>query len=177
MKKLVTIGCLLALVISIGGLPLFYAFQKHLHKQAQFNYIETHPQEKMEGLIHLTVKDVEILPAGFEWEEENIEFRFQGMMYDIVSIKKTNTEWIITALADTVEVSIEKTNQQFAKQDQENHKKAQKLFKWVFTPYVSISNPEVSIINDIASIYFPIMKQDIIQRWAASPYMPPKVNA
>ena len=177
MKKLVTIGCLLALVISICGLPLFYAFQKHLHKQAQFNYIETHPQEKMEGLIHLTVKDIEILPKGFEWEEENIEFRFHGMMYDVVSIKKINTEWIITALADAVEVSIEKTNQQFAKQDQENHKKAQKLFKWVFTPYVSLSNTEVSIINDIASIYFPIMKQDIIQRWPASPYLPPKVNA
>jgi hypothetical protein len=176
-KKLVTIGCLLALVISICGLPLFYAFQKHLHKQAQFNYIETHPQEKMEGLIHLTVKDVEKLPAGFEWVEENIEFRFQGMMYDVVSIKKTNTKWVITALADRVEVSIEKTNQQFAKQDQENHKKAQKLFKWVFTPYVSLSNTEVSIINDIASIYFPIMKQDIIQRWPASPYLPPKVNA
>ena len=177
MKKLVTIGCLLALVISIGGLPLFYAFQKHLHKQAQFNYIETHPQEKMEGLIHLTVKDVEKLPAGFEWEEENIEFRFQGMMYDVVSIKKTNTEWTITALADTVEVSIEKTNQQFAKQDQENHKKAQKLFKWVFTPYVSLSNYEGLIIYDIASIHFPIMKQDIIQSWEASPYLPPKVNA
>ena len=177
MKKLVTIGCLVALVISIGGLPLFYAFQKHLHKQAQFNYIETHPQEKMEGLIHLTVKDVEILPKGFEWEEENIEFRFQGMMYDVVSIKKINTEWIITALADTVEVSIEKTNQQFAKQDQENHKKAQKLFKWVFTPYVSISNPEVSIIYDLASIHFPIIKQAAVQRWAASPYMPPKVKA
>ena len=177
MKKLVTIGCLLALVISIGGLPLFYAFQKHLHKQAQFNYIETHPQEKMEGLIHLTVKDVEKLPAGFEWEEENIEFRFQGMMYDVVSIKKTNTEWIITAMADKVEVSIEKTNQQFAKQDQENHKKAQKLFKWVFTPYVSIINPEVSIIHTIVSIHFPKMKQGIIQRWTASPYMPPKVNA
>jgi len=176
-KKLVTLGCLLALVISIGGLPMFYAFQKQLHKQAQFNYIETHPQEKMEGLIRLTVKDVEILPKGFEWEEENFEFRFQGMMFDVVSIKKTNTEWIITALADTVEVSIEKTNQQFAKQDQENHKKAQKLFKWVFTPYVSLSNTEVSIINNIASIYFPIMNQAAVQRWAASPYMPPKVNA
>jgi hypothetical protein len=176
-KKLVTIGCLLALVISICGLPLFYAFQKHLHKQAQFNYIETHPQEKMEGLIHLTVKDVEKLPAGFEWVEENIEFRFQGMMYDVVSIKKTNTKWVITALADRVEVSIEKTNQQFAKQDQENHKKAQKLFKWVFTPYVSLSNTEVSIMYDLVSIHFPIMKQDIIQRWPASPYLPPKVNA
>ena len=177
MKKLVTLGCLLALVISIGGLPLFYAFQKHLHKQAQFNYIENHPEEKMEGLIHLTVKDVEILPKGFEWEEENIEFRFQGMMYDVVSIKKTNTEWIITALADTVEVSIEKTNQQFAKQDQENHKKAQKLFKWVFTPYVSLSNTECSIIYDLASIHFPIIKQGVIQMWVASPYLPPKVNA
>lgn len=177
MKKLVTIACLLALVISIGGLPLFYVFQKYLHKQAQLNYIETHPQEKMEGLIHLTVKAVEKLPAGFEWEEENIEFRFQGMMYDIVSIKKKNAEWIITALADNVEVSIEKTNQQFAKQDQENHKKAQKLFKWVFTPYVSISNPEVSIIYDLASIHFPIIKQTAVQRWVASPYMPPKVNA
>jgi len=98
-------------------------------------------------------------------------------MFDVVSIKKTNTEWIITALADTVEVSIEKTNQQFAKQDQENHKKAQKLFKWVFTPYVSLSNTEVSIINDIASIHFPIIKQAAVQRWAASPYMPPKVKA
>jgi len=176
-KKLVTIGCLLAMVISICGLPLFYAFQKQLHKQAQFNYIETHPQEKMEGLIRLTVKDVESLPTGFEWEEENIEFRLHGMMYDVVSIKKINTEWIITALADTVEVSIEKTNQQFAKQDQENHKKAQKLFKWVFTPYVSLSNTEVSIINDIASIHFPIIKQAAVQRWAASPYMPPKVKA
>jgi hypothetical protein len=176
-KKLVTIGCLLALVISICGLPLFYAFQKQLHKQAQFNYIETHPQEKMEGLIHLTVKDVESLPTGFEWEEENIEFRFHGMMYDVVSIKKKNAEWIITALADTVEVSIEKTNQQFAKQDQENNQKAQKLFKWVFTPYISFSNAEVSIIYDMASIYFPMIKQSAVQRWAASPYLPPKVNA
>lgn len=84
---------------------------------------------------------------------------------------------IITALADTVEVSIEKTNQQFAKQDQENHKKAQKLFKWVFTPYVSLSNYEGLIIYDIASIHFPILKQDILQSWAASPYLPPKVKA
>jgi hypothetical protein len=98
-------------------------------------------------------------------------------MYDLVSIKKTNTKWVITALADRVEVSIEKTNQQFAKQDQENHKKAQKLFKWVFTPYVSLSNTEVSIINDIALIHFPIIKQAAVQSWVASPYLPPKVNA
>ncbi len=177
MKKVITIGCLFALVISIGGLPLFYVFQKKIHKQEQFKYIQSHPQEKIKGLIHLTVNELQKLPAGFDWEEENVEFRFQGMLYDIVSIKKTNAQWIITAMADKVEVSIEKTNQQFAKQDQENHKKAQKLFKWVFTPYVSLSNTAPTIIYDLALIHCPMMRQDIIQRWAASPYLPPKVNA
>ncbi len=78
MKKLITIGCLLGLVISMCGLPLFYAFQKHLHKQSQFNYILHHPQEKMEGLVRITVDEIDNLPMGMNGKRLELNLGIKG---------------------------------------------------------------------------------------------------
>ncbi len=177
MKKLITIGCLFGLVISMCGLPLFYAFQKHLHKQSQFNYILHHPQEKMEGLVRITVDEIDNLPMGYEWEETGAEFRHQGMLFDIVSVKKINSKFEITALADELEVTMEKTHDELAHQQQENNKKAQKIFKWVFAPYINETKSTNFVFNNFQLLIFPRVKQDILHQWNACPYMPPKVNA
>lgn len=64
---------------------------------------EQHTQSQNAITIQLVLKEQTQLPEGFIWEEEGREFSFQGMFYDIISIKKTNKGWELTAAADEEE--------------------------------------------------------------------------
>ena len=73
---------------------------------------------------------------GYKWEDEGAEFTYKGMLYDIINIYKSESGFIINALADAPEISLDQKHIQLAHQQKESSSKSQQIFKWVFAPYI-----------------------------------------
>jgi hypothetical protein len=115
-KKLIAICCFAALLLSTSSLSYFYKLQEKLHEQERFASIDAGEILEKEheiandinssDQITITVKDKSILPEGYQWEEKGREFSYNGMFYDIVSIKQTKEGWVIKASSDEEEAAI-----------------------------------------------------------------------
>ncbi len=82
-----------------------------MHEQDRFANIDAGKFEEDDDndnkdQVTLIVKDKSILPEGYQWEEKGREFSYNGMFYDIVSIKKTAKGWVIKAASDEEEAAI-----------------------------------------------------------------------
>lgn len=88
-----------------------YWVQEQWHESKVFAMIAEGDVTAFENQITLTVQDKEVLPDGYVWEEEEREFIHQGILYDIIAIKKIETGWLITAAADEVEAEWEAKEQ------------------------------------------------------------------
>ena len=109
MKKIISIICLVALFLSTSSLAYFHWLQEQLHESKVFSQIKdgTFKEDDVcHTLVSLEVKDKNILPKGYEWEEEGREFTYKGMLYDIVAMEQTNDGWIIKAASDEIEALI-----------------------------------------------------------------------
>ena len=176
MKKAITIICLVSLIISICGLPLYRAYEKQLYKVARIKYINTHPLVKMDGVITLNISSFEHLPSGYNWEEKGTEFFYNGMLYDIIHIIKTEKGLTITALADAPEISLDQKHIQLAQQQKESSSKSQQIFKCVFAPYVPIQKENIFIPIYKTSAKFPRLHPNLVFTSIEKPYLPPEMN-
>ena len=176
MKKAITIICLVSLIISICGLPLYHVYEKHQYKIARIKYINTHPFEQMDGLITLHVSSMDHLPSGYDWEDKGTEFVYNGMLYDIIHIVKGKKGLTITALADAPEISLDQKHIQLAKQQKESSSKSKQIFKWVFAPYIQILNGINFITIYKTSPKFPTLYPNLVFTSIEKPYLPPEMN-
>lgn len=119
MKKIISIICLLALFLSTSSLAYFYWLQEHIHETKVFSQIKAgtfKEDDDCHTLVSLEVKDKNILPEGYEWEEEGREFTYKGMLYDIVTIEQTKEGWIIKAASDEEEAVMVSNKTKFQKE-------------------------------------------------------------
>jgi hypothetical protein len=109
LKKAFAIYCLIALFLSASSISYFYWVEEKLHEQAVFTKIEdSHKLESHDKnhTIKLFINDKNNLPEGYHWEEEGREFSYNGMFYDIVSLKKSVKGWELIAVSDEEEAVI-----------------------------------------------------------------------
>lgn len=119
MKKAFTIICLAALILSTSSLAYFFWLQEHLHETKVFSQIKAgtfKEDDVCHTLVSLEVKDKNLLPEGYEWEEEGREFTFKGMLYDIVAIEPTKEGWVIKATSDEEEAVMVSNKTKFHKE-------------------------------------------------------------
>jgi hypothetical protein len=131
-KKLISIICLVALFLSTSSLAYFYWVQEHLHETKVFSQIKAgtfKEDDDCHTLVSLEVKDKNILPEGYEWEEEGREYTYKGMLYDIVTIEPTKEGWLIKAASDEEEVMIVSNKAKTQFEGQGNHKTSNHGFK------------------------------------------------
>jgi len=117
-KKIISIICLVALFLSTSSLAYFYWLQEHIHETKVFSQIKdgTFKEDDVcHSLVSLEVKDKNVLPEGYEWEEEGREFTYKGMLYDIVAMEQTKEGWIIKAASDEEEVIMVSNKTKFQK--------------------------------------------------------------
>jgi hypothetical protein len=111
LKKAFAISCLTALLLSASSISYFYWVEEKLHEQAVFTKIEDSESDKLEShdenhTIRLFINDKNNLPEGYNWEEEGREFSYNGMFYDIISLKKSSKGWELIAVSDEEEAAI-----------------------------------------------------------------------
>ncbi len=166
---------MVSLIISICGLPLYHVYEKQQYKIARIKYINTHPLEQMDGLIKFHVSSMDHLPIGYDWEDKGTEFIYNGMLYDVIHIVKSEIGLTITALADAPEISLDQKHIQLAQQ-QESSSKSQQIFKWVFAPYIHIQKENKFILIYKTSPNFPTLQSNLVFTSIEKPYLPPKMN-
>lgn len=119
LKSIIAIGCLIALLISSSSVYYVSWFTEKLHEHEVFAAIQSKHYEKedmdaidaLKGnekneskrLLKLSLTNKDILPEGYQWEEEGREFSYNGLFYDIVSIEKKGDLWEISAQSDEEE--------------------------------------------------------------------------
>jgi hypothetical protein len=167
---------LVSLIISICGLPLYHVYEKQQYKIARIKYINTHPLEQMDGLIKFHVSSMDHLPIGYDWEDKGTEFIYNGMLYDVIHIVKSEIGLTITALADAPEISLDQKHIQLAQQQKESSSKSQQIFKWVFAPYIHIQKENKFILIYKTSPNFPTLQSNLVFTSIIKPYLPPKMN-
>ena len=126
MKKIISIFCLLALILSTSSLSYLYWLQEKLHESTIFSQIESGnylKDDNRNSFISFTIKNKEVLPEGYEWEEEGREFSYQGMFYDIVSIEKTKYGWLVKAASDEEEAMMVANKSKMESDEISVHKK------------------------------------------------------
>jgi len=121
-KKTIALLCFFALLLSTSAATYFYWMQEQWHESEVFTKIEAGAFDSFENQIKLTVQDKDILPDGYEWEEEGREFTHKGMFYDIISIKKIDAGWLITAASDEEEAELEANQQKLHTEGQDKQR-------------------------------------------------------
>jgi hypothetical protein len=147
-----------------------------MYKVARIKYINTHPMAQMDGLIKLNVFSIDHLPNGYDWEDKGTEFIYNGMLYDVIHIVKSESGLTITALADAPEILLDQKHIQLAQQQKESSSKSQQIFKWFFTPYIQIQKENIFIPIYKTSPNFPMMHPDLVFTSIEKPYLPPEMN-
>ena len=142
-----TIICLFTLLLTTSSLSYFYWVEEKLHEKEVFAAINE-GEAARSGQVHqikLNLKNKEILPKGYEWEEEGREFSYKGMFYDIISLEKTTKGWLLTAASDEEEAMI------VAKQVDHSKQSVFKLAKiqLIFIPPLSFQEKAATIVTNI----------------------------
>ena len=163
-------------MISMCGIQLYQIYEKQMYKIARIKYVNSHPTEHLEGHITLKLSSLDELPMGYKWEDEGAEFTYKGMLYDIINIYKSESGFIINALADAPEISLDQKHIQLAHQQKESSSKSQQIFKWVFAPYIHWQKENLFLNCYQSSINFPNKSQDIVSIPLGKLLSPPEMN-
>ena len=180
LKKGIAILCLTALLLSASSISYFYWVEEKLHEQEVFSKIdagefeeEAHNEVSHDDKAHsikliLTKKDQ--LPEGYTWEEEGREFSHEGMFYDIISLKKTNSGWELVAASDEEEAAIV-ANQNTSKKEG-HHIKISKIQFLFLAPF----NVKQAFHIKFTSINYAAFKAYLFDRSLIKFSPPPEAN-
>jgi hypothetical protein len=150
LKKGIAILCLTALLLTTSSISYYYWLEEKLHEQSVFAAIEEGSFKKKElydqnHTIHLVLKEANKLPEGYIWEEEGREFSYNGMFYDIVSLKKTAKGWELIAASDEEEAAIV-ANKNSSKKGTNSFKLSN--IQWVFLAPAIVKQEVRFILNE-----------------------------
>lgn len=94
-------------VFSVGSYFLHLVFLKSYKKEFK-SYIFEHKKETAFTTISINPSELYINSTSVTWEDENKEIIYKGMLYDIVSVSKTESKIIVTVVSDTQEMELKK---------------------------------------------------------------------
>ncbi|MDE3253456.1 MAG: hypothetical protein KGO92_11660 [Bacteroidota bacterium] len=134
-QKFVTILILGCLLIYMGGYHLVYGVYRAGIKQDMRAYLKNHADTKMGEYLSFRVWNSNIQAKGFDWEETDHEFSYQGSMYDVVNIRYTADSVYICALPDNRENNLADQLATLHKSSMDHHAASLSLIKMfsVFT--------------------------------------------
>ncbi len=147
MKKLFSIFLLTAFVFNLCGyLVIFKAIQFNIRREIKATLKKKLPEKDLH-IICFSLKQIK----DIDWEENDREFRYNGIMYDVVKWKKANDYIIYYCINDDQETCLfaqleELTSKQLEDDNSSAGQTAKNLFK-VFSAVEYISTKHFSIIT------------------------------
>ena len=142
MSKVAAYILLSCLLVYIGGYQLVSVCYR-LEIQTQMAvFVKEQPSDKTQTRINFKSNNGKITDGAFTWREENREFTYQGYMYDVIKMIKTDSMITIICYYDKDETELEQHLVQYQKRQQPNNSEPimgfKKLASTVFLPVEKI---------------------------------------
>lgn len=111
LKNFFAIVCLFTLLLTTSSLSYYYWLEEKVHEHKIFALIDAGELDQnfakdSAHQIRLILKEKDMLPEGYLWEEAGREFSHKGTFYDIISFNKTSAGWELVAVSDEEESEI-----------------------------------------------------------------------
>ncbi len=103
LKKIISIIIILLLVFYAGGFLILFNVHREIIEQNVKKRIDENHEKKSAVLIVVDKKDLEDFRSGIIWKRKYEEFKFNGKLYDVISIKKSGEHLLIYCWNDCEE--------------------------------------------------------------------------
>jgi hypothetical protein len=149
------------MLIYTGGYQLISAcYRLEIHAQMA-SFVKLQPADKT--ITHLSFKTNKgkVQDDSFVWREENREFTYQGYMYDIISMVKTDTSIAIQCYFDKDETELEQ-NLVHVEQDKNNANAGTKMAFHKLATSVFLPSYKLALLHKIdfkVTVFTPYQKQ------------------
>lgn len=140
LKSLITYLLVLCMVIYAGGYHFVYHIYQYGLKSEMKSYLRKHKESKLGERVFVYTDSGKVTDRNFEWEEFEQEFKLSNVMYDVVSIAKTDSGLSIICIKDHDETNLEKKVNLLHQANGANAKKGSHIYRFKFQPIYSKSN-------------------------------------
>lgn len=138
-------------VLTSGSYFLHRAYLKNYKKEFK-SYISKHKKETTFTVININSNELYVNSTSINWEDDNKEVVYKGILYDIVSVQKVGTIITLTVVSDQQEMELKK---QFASIYDVNSKTTTKhpleLLKNFFALKYVINDSDIQFNNTTSS--------------------------
>ena len=155
MRKSLSILLLTVLLIYMGGYHLWYALYKVHLKAEMHQYIVAHPDAK--AACHFVFnlnKAGHIGQNNFKWEEKNKEFKWMGMLYDVITITYNQTTVTICCLPDNAENNTDLFHLALQKSRNDAGKQNRLSFSQIFSFFYAPQHLQINPILVAENVWF-----------------------
>lgn len=168
----------MCMLIYTGGYQLISAcYRLEIHAQMA-NFIKLQPAEKNITQLSFKTNKGKIQDDSFIWREENREFTYQGYMYDIISMVKTDTSITIQCYFDKNETELEQNLVQLEQHKNTANSGASLAFhKLISTVFLPIDNIALFDIIDHKVSFFKVYQEELLFRNSDITMPPPDDKA
>ncbi|HQS56237.1 MAG: hypothetical protein B7Y15_12320 [Bacteroidetes bacterium 24-39-8] len=136
------------MLIYTGGYQLISAcYRMEIHAQMA-SFVKLQPADKAISHLSFKTNKGKIQDDSFVWREENREFTYQGYMYDIISMVKTDTSIVIKCYFDKNETELEQNLVQLEQQQHNPNSGAKMAFHKLVTS-VFLPSDKLVLLNKI----------------------------
>jgi len=136
-------------------------------------YLLHHQDTALGSKFQLEISHGQITDPNFSWEEENVEFRYHGEYYDVISITKESNMIHLYGLKDQQENQLEQQLQRIHLQ-QKNTGDAPANHAVKFFPYFhSEQDHALRFIHSILCTNYPIWVESYMPLMPATILLPP----
>lgn len=136
-KATIIFSLIIITVLSTGSYFIHYFFLKS-YKADFKSYILTNKENLQSSELIINSNELYINTQIIEWEDDNEELLYKGILYDVISIKTNDEKTVLTVFADVEE---EEIKNKFASNYDEDSDKSLKLLKqFLALQYISPTN-------------------------------------
>ena len=135
------------MLVYTGGSFIVYKYKESVLKQEMKVFIQKNPNHQFASHFNFDTKELELGIKNFSWEDDGKEFKYNGLMYDVISATRCNDTIHILALKDHNENSLNHIYTSFLKKQTNNNTSKRPLLKFFPSLYIQPANNKLALIK------------------------------
>ena len=135
------------MLVYTGGSFIVYKYKEAVLKQEMKVFIQQNPNHQFASHLSFNLNELENGIRDFSWEDGGKEFKYNGLMYDVISATTSNDTIHILALKDHNENFLNHIYTTFLKKQTNNDTSKRAILKFVASLYIEPSNNKLRLVN------------------------------
>ncbi len=138
---------LIIMLVYTGGSFIVYKYKEALLKQEMKVFIQQNPNHQFASHLSFNLNELENGIKDFSWEDGGKEFKYNGLMYDVISTTTSNDTIHILALEDHNENFLNHIYTSFLKKQTKNNTSKRPLLKFFASLYIQPTNNKLFLVK------------------------------